>query len=143
MLIGEVAKKTGLGLATIRYYEKRGLLVPPERRPGGYREYSETHLDALRFIGQAQGLGLSLAEIRELLDLRARPVEACRPVRDLLAEKLRQVRTKITDLHALESELQAALNQCNRQIRRRRRRGSVTPCPVLQRAERATPRGTS
>ena len=101
MLIGEAAKQTGLGIDTLRFYEKRGLLGKPARSEGGYRVYSEAHVATLLFIRQAQGLGLSLDEIQGLLALRTGEVEACAPVRDLLNQKLQLVRAKIEDLREL------------------------------------------
>ncbi|QQR89789.1 MAG: MerR family transcriptional regulator [Myxococcales bacterium] len=65
--IGQLAKHTGVGVETIRFYEKKGLLVAPKRLPSGYRQYSTLALDRVRFIRRAKGLGFTLGEIAELL----------------------------------------------------------------------------
>ncbi len=69
MRIGEIAKRCGIGIETIRYYEREGLLLEPERRPSGYRQYDESTVERLEYIRRAKELGFTLAEIRELLDL--------------------------------------------------------------------------
>ena len=69
MKIGEVAKRSGVGIETIRFYEREGLLQEPERRPSGYRQYDESTIKRLEYISRAKELGFTLAEIRELLEL--------------------------------------------------------------------------
>ena len=73
MKIGEFAHDAGVNVQTVRYYERRGLLPEPDRRPSGYREYGPDALDRLHFIKRAQELGFTLTEIRELLALRLDP----------------------------------------------------------------------
>jgi len=81
--IGELAKRTALSIDAIRFYEKRQLLSKATRSSGGFRLYSTDDLERLLFIRQIQRLGFSLREIRELLDLRAKKVDACETVREL------------------------------------------------------------
>jgi DNA-binding transcriptional MerR regulator len=125
--IGEVARKTGLSVDAIRFYEKEGLLPHPPRTQGGYRIYQSRELADLEFIQRAQQLGFSLSEIRELFTIQRRPEEVCVHVRDLIAQKLSAVRGKIAALKKLENELAGALVQC----RRARRQTPRDSCPVL------------
>lgn len=70
MTVGQVARQSGVGVETVRFYEKNGLLEEPTRRASGYREYDEQTVNRLRFIQRAKELGFTLNEIRELLSLR-------------------------------------------------------------------------
>jgi DNA-binding transcriptional MerR regulator len=128
--IGQAAQRTGLSVDAIRFYEKAGLLSRPVRSSGGYRLYGEQEIADLEFIQQAQRLGFSLNEIRELFAIRRHPDEACAHVRDLIVEKLAVVRGKLEELRALEKGLAGALKQCRKALRRpgRHRRS----CPVLE-----------
>src|SRR5882757_11468165 len=103
--IGKVAKRTGLSIDAIRFYEKSGLLQRPARTQGGYRLYEEREIADLEFIQRAQQLGFALNEIRELFSIQRHPHEVCEHVRDLIAQKLAVVRTKIAELQAIETEL--------------------------------------
>lgn len=84
MQIGEAAKRTALSVDAIRFYEKRSLLPKPPRTAGRFRLYGDDDIARLDFIRQMQGLGFSLSEVRQLLDLRSHPLNACHEVRDLL-----------------------------------------------------------
>jgi DNA-binding transcriptional MerR regulator len=83
MQIGEAAKRTALTVDAIRFYEKRSLLPKPPRTAGRFRLYGDDDVARLDFIRQMQGLGFSLREVRQLLDLRGHPLNACHEVRDL------------------------------------------------------------
>ena len=83
LLIGEVAERTGLSAPTIRYYESIGLVKPPARSEAGYRRYSDTTVEELRFIKKAQALGFSLDEIAEILKLSRAGRRPCSHVLDL------------------------------------------------------------
>src|SRR5213080_1201043 len=106
--IGQVAKRTGLTVDAIRFYEKSGLLPRPARTEGGYRLYHEREVADLEFIQKAQQLGFSLNEIRELFSIQRHQQEMCVHVRDLIAQKLAVVRSKIEKLQTLEEVLAAA-----------------------------------
>ena len=95
--IGEAARETGLTVDAIRFYEKQSLLPRPARTAGGFRLYSGESVERLQFILQAQTLGFSLAEIRELLLLRDKKLEECSHVRALLQGKLASVRQMSVD----------------------------------------------
>lgn len=128
--IGQVAKKTGLTVDAIRFYEKAGLLPRPARTEAGYRRYHEREVADLEFIQKAQQLGFSLNEIRELFSIQRHPDEACAHVRDLIAAKLGVVRAKIADLQKLETDLTGALRQCRTALRKPSRQ--LDCCPVLK-----------
>src|SRR4029077_9906833 len=131
MQIGELAKRTTVTVDAIRFYEKRRLLPKPVRSTGRFRLYTDDDTERLRFIQQAQGLGFSLTEVRELVDLRTRKIDACKSVRLLLKGKLSDVRAKKRELETLESELKADLQKCNQELKRRQRHAAGA-CPVLE-----------
>jgi MerR family mercuric resistance operon transcriptional regulator len=137
--IGQVSRKTGLSIDTIRFYEKEGLLYPPVRTTGGYRLYSTTEVADLEFIQRAQGLGFSLSEIRGLFSIQRHSHEVCEHVRDLIAQKLAVVRGKITELQRLETASSDALAQCRKALRKRSKH--PVPCPVLHDMKSGRPRG--
>lgn len=126
MQIGIVAKKIGLSVDAIRFYERNGLLPRPPRTEGGFRRYGENDVDTLAFVRRVQGLGFKLDEIRGLLQLRGNCLQPCAPVRRRLQEKLADVQRKQSDLRKLEYELRLALRSCNRELRKR-----GAHCPIL------------
>ncbi|MFP5503767.1 MAG: heavy metal-responsive transcriptional regulator [Candidatus Sericytochromatia bacterium] len=97
-LIGELAKRVGVNAKTIRYYEDMGLLSEPERTESGYRLYSEQDVERLRFIMGAKALGLSLAEIKEIVGLWGAGVAPCSHVAQLLSDKLKDLDRRIAEL---------------------------------------------
>jgi DNA-binding transcriptional MerR regulator len=133
MQIGEVAKRTSLTVDAIRFYEKRKLLPKAVRSTGRFRLYGAGTIERLRFIQQMQGLGFSLREVGELIQLRERNVDACESVKELLGVKLIDVRAKLQELRHLESELETDLRKCNHELNHRRRHVAHA-CPVLEEA---------
>jgi MerR family transcriptional regulator, copper efflux regulator len=127
MQIGTVGKRVGLSVDAIRFYERKSLLPLPPRTQGGFRQYSESDVETLSFIGRVQNLGFTLREVRDLLDLRRSRLQPCAPVRRRLEEKLADVQQKVSDLQKLEHELRLALRSCNRQMRKR-----SAHCPILR-----------
>jgi DNA-binding transcriptional MerR regulator len=127
--IGEVARRTRLRIDAIRYYQKRGLVPNPARTRGGFRIFGGREIRMLEFIRDAQKLGFTLREIHELLALRAGNDHSCERMRDLLAQKLSEVRRKIRELRELENELSIDLERCERKLRRGSSR--ERSCPVL------------
>jgi DNA-binding transcriptional MerR regulator len=105
MTIGQIAERAGVRADTIRYYEREGLLPTPQRTGGEHRRYGATDTDRLLFIRGAQRLGLRLAEIRELLDVRDTGTCPCGPAEDLLRRHVTEIDTEITRLTALRAEL--------------------------------------
>jgi DNA-binding transcriptional MerR regulator len=127
MQIGIVAKKVGLSVDAIRFYERNALLPRPARTQGGFRRYGERDIETLAFIRRVQGLGFKLSEIRGLLSLRGSRIEPCAPVRRRLQTKLADVRQKLEHLKKLESELRLALRSCDKELRKQ-----DAHCPILQ-----------
>lgn len=115
--IGQVAKLAGMSIDAIRFYQRKGLLKQLPRTEGGFRLFDSEHLDRLRFIRQAQDLGFSLTEIRELLFLEGRQTGACRHVQELLERKILAVRAKLGDLRKLEANLNKSLRKCRKELR--------------------------
>lgn len=136
MQIGEVAERAAMTVDAIRFYERLNLLPRAGRSTGGFRLYAEETVERLHFIRQMQGLGFSLREVGELVELRVHKVDACESVRLLLGAKLKEVRAKLRELRQLEGQLEADLRKCNRELGHRRRHAAC-PCPVLKVANEA------
>ena len=109
LFIGTVAARTGLNPRTLRYYESIGLLPKPSRTPAGYRVYSPTIFERLDFIRKAQTLGLTLAEIREILTVRDSGMLPCTHVAWHIEEKIETIERKIAELQALKATLSTLL----------------------------------
>ncbi|TCT37835.1 MerR family transcriptional regulator [Martelella mediterranea] len=111
--IGELSKRTGVKVPTIRYYEQAGLISPLERSEGNQRRYGERELERLTFIRHARDLGIRPDAIRELLELSAHPDEPCLRADAIAREHLTKVREKIARLQRLESELARITSRCD------------------------------
>ncbi|MFO1093137.1 MAG: heavy metal-responsive transcriptional regulator [Planctomycetaceae bacterium] len=122
--IGEVAKRSGLGIETIRFYERKGLLDEPARRASGYRQYDERALAQLSFIVRAKGLGFTLSEIKELLGLWFDPATTCTDVRRRARQKIDDIRVRIQSLEAMQRSLVGLIEQCESRSR-------LGDCPLL------------
>jgi len=107
--IGQLAARTAIPVRTIRFYEHAGLLPAPHRTPGGYRTYNEDAVTRLRFVRSAQALGLSLAEIGEVLRIRDHEGPPCSYVTDLLNTHIHALETRIGELSSMRDELRARL----------------------------------
>ena len=105
MKIGEIAKRSGIGIETIRYYEREGLLPEPERRPSGYRQYDESTVERLEYIRRAKELGFTLAEIRELLELSFAAHAGCDHIRQRAEAKVADIEGKIRSLQQMKRSL--------------------------------------
>jgi MerR family mercuric resistance operon transcriptional regulator len=125
MTIGRVAKDAGVGVETVRFYERKGLLSQPDRQSRGYRQYPEQTVARVRFIKRAQALGFSLAEIQELMDLRDDPGADRSDVRDRAEMKIAQVEAKLKDLQKLRDNLRQLIEQCHGH-------GPAANCPIIQ-----------
>lgn len=132
MQIGIVAKKIGLSVDAIRFYERSGLMPRPPRTEGGFRRYGDGDVETLAFVRRVQGLGFKLSEIRGLLRLRADRLQPCAPVQRRLQEKLADVRRKLSNLRKLERELRLALHSCDKELHKR-----DAHCPILRDARQA------
>jgi Cd(II)/Pb(II)-responsive transcriptional regulator len=112
MKIGELAERSGCLVETIRYYERIGLLAPPERSSNNYRTYNERHGERLLFIRHCRALDMTLDEIRVLLDLRDHPEQDCAGVNELLDKHIGHVVNRIAALSALEAQLRDLRGRC-------------------------------
>src|SRR5437763_1115130 len=125
---GELAIQGGVNLETIRYYERRGLLPKPPRTSAGYRAFDAEAVRRLRFIKQAQALGFSLKEVRELLALRLNPRTSCADVRRRAEAKIADIEEKLRGLRAMKKVLVRITAVCAG-------RGPVSECPILESLE--------
>lgn len=105
MKIGEIGRKTGLKVETIRFYEAEGLIGPPSRSGGNYRVYDRTQLDRLSFIKRSRDLGFTLDQVRDLLRLADDPRGSCAEADGILATHVEEINRKLADLVALRSEV--------------------------------------
>ncbi len=134
MRIGQVASAASVNIQTLRYYERRGLLLEPERTPAGHREYPEDAVRRVRFIKRAQELGFTLNEIEELLRLRDDRSASCREVRAAARSKMEDVDRKIASLRAMRRALAILERSCTSD-------GSTRECPILEALDDAPARG--
>jgi MerR family transcriptional regulator, copper efflux regulator len=130
--IGQVAASSGVSIDTVRYYERRGLIKRASRSGGGFRLFSPEAVGRILFIKQAQELGFSLDEIRELLT-NGDGVAECRRVRDLLRDKLAEVDERMKKMREFRRTLQQNLEACEREIKEH---GGEAHCPVIVNIER-------
>lgn len=128
MKIGEIARRSGIGIETIRYYERERLLQEPERRPSGYRQYEESVLARLEYIGRAKALGFTLAEIRELLELSYAAHAGCDHIRQRAAAKISDIESKIHSLQKMKRSLGEILERC-------KTKDSSEECPLVHNNE--------
>jgi DNA-binding transcriptional MerR regulator len=105
MQIGEVARKIGVATSAIRFYEESGLLPEPNRTPSGYREYDPSVIDRLTFIRAGQAVGLTLAELKEVLGIRDRGETPCTHVAALIDLRIDEIDQRIKDLRRLRRDL--------------------------------------
>jgi Hg(II)-responsive transcriptional regulator len=122
--IGQVARRAGVGVETVRFYEREGLLEEPPRRTSGYRQYSEEVVTRLHFIKRAQKLGFSLKEISELLLLRVDAQTSCDEVKERTEAKLAEVERKLVELQHMRQALLQVASLCTGQ-------GPAGRCPML------------
>ncbi|MGN0922591.1 Cd(II)/Pb(II)-responsive transcriptional regulator [Ectopseudomonas mendocina] len=113
MKIGELARKAGCQVETIRYYEREGLLPAPARTEGNYRLYGSQHLERLVFIRNCRTLDMTLEEIQRLLALRDLPHESCAGINSLVDEHIEHVEARINSLLALRDQLTELRDRCN------------------------------
>jgi DNA-binding transcriptional MerR regulator len=112
MKIGEVAKQVGVSVDTIRYYERVGVLPPPERRPSGYREYAPATLNRLRLARELQAIGFTLAEVVDALAVHDAGGATCDSERWRLDVVLQRVDARIAELQALRGRIGDARHAC-------------------------------
>lgn len=125
LTIGKVARLARVGVETIRFYERRGLLEEPPRRPSGYRQYPEETVSRIRFIKRAKGLGFTLKEIEELLSLRVDSASTCEDVRQRAEGKIVDIKRKIGTLQNMERALVKLVSACQN-------RSPMSKCPIIE-----------
>ena len=128
LTIGKVASRAGVGIETVRFYEREGLIAEPPRSESGYRHYPEDTVARLRFVKKAKALGFSLKEIRELLSLKAKPSGSCADVRSRATDKIENINQKIAALEAMRRALVGLVEECAGT-------GPRTECPILNALE--------
>jgi DNA-binding transcriptional MerR regulator len=109
--IGEVSKRSGIGVEALRFYEKSGLLDRPSRTYSGYRVYGEDVLERLAFIKQAQALGFSLDEIRRIVDDARKGQSPCDEVREIVRRRMEELDERLRELQRHRKELQRTLEE--------------------------------
>ncbi|HEX5208647.1 MAG TPA: Hg(II)-responsive transcriptional regulator [Steroidobacteraceae bacterium] len=127
--IGTLARRAGVNVETIRYYQRRGLVPEPVKPLGGIRNYAPEHVQRLRFIRRAQQLGFSLEEVADLLSLE--DGLHCHEVEEIAGQKLAAVRERIAQLTTMERALARLIRKCSSN------KGKVR-CPLISALESAT-----
>lgn len=112
MRIGELSRMTSTGVETIRYYEKIGLLPPPERTANNYRAYTPSHLERLLFIRHGRKLGMPLEELKVLLHFKDSQSQGCETVNSLLDHQIEEVSKRIDELAHLKNQLETLRQRC-------------------------------
>ena len=125
MKIGQLAQRAAVNLQTIRYHEREGLLPEPRRLSSGYRLYTDSMVRRVRFIKRAQEIGFSLAEIRELLSLRADGRRERNEVRAIAQAKIADIEDKMRTLKAMKTVLNRLTERCSGC-------GPASECPILE-----------
>ena len=111
--IGQLSRRTGVNVETIRYFERVGLIAAPPRTLGGHRVYGDDHLRALGFVRRARELGFSPDEVRGILALGGPGAASCREVQEIATRHLETVRRKMRDLARLEALLASTIERCS------------------------------
>ncbi len=124
LTIGQVSSRSGVGIETVRFYERVGLLPKPARSLSGYRQFDEEVIARLQFIQRAKDLGFTLNEIKELLSLRLDPDTSCDDVKARADAKIADVEDKIRMLQRMKKALVRLTHECSET-------GSGSACPIL------------
>jgi DNA-binding transcriptional MerR regulator len=124
-----------VNIQTLRYYERRGLLKEPSRRPSGYREYDAEAVRVVRFIKRAQELGFTLVEIQDLLQLRESKRSKCAEVKAAAVSKMADIDRKIRSLRAMRRALEVLVGTCTN--------GASLECPILEALNRSERKGAA
>lgn len=126
--IGQVAKRTGVTVETVRFYEKQGLIAAPQRSDAGYRQYTAETVKRVRFIQRAKEVGFTLKDIGELLALRQTPSTSCADIKLRATQKIEEVDQKIRDLNRIRDALGRMIIKCSGS-------GALSQCPILEELE--------
>lgn len=128
LTIGKLASQAGVGVETVRFYERSGLLEQPARPARGFRRYPDTAIKRLRFIRQARDLGFNLDEIGDLLALRVSPSATCEDVRARTQQKITEIDRRIDLLNTMRASLSELVASCELD-------GPASDCPILDHLE--------
>lgn len=123
--VGQLARKAGVNIETVRFYEKRGLLPVPRRTKSGYRQYTPTDVARLLFVKRARELGFSLREITELLSLKVESETTCGDVKRIAINKRMDIEAKIRDLQRIKKVLEELIAVCDQE------NSATDECPIL------------
>ena len=123
--IGELAKAADVGVQTIRYYERRGLIPKPPRSESGYRQYTPDTITLVKFIKRTQELGFSLNEITELISLKLEQTTDCGDIKSVAVSKISEIDSKIRTLREMKRALIKVVDICTEE-------GPLTDCPILE-----------
>ncbi len=122
--ISQVAKESGVGAETVRFYESKGLIETVGRSASGYRQFPASTIDQIRFIQQAKRLGFTLNEISELIDLKNAPDANCTEIRKAAKAKIADIQEKIESLEQIKTTLQPLVDQC-------KSTDPISDCPII------------
>ena len=125
----QLAVHAGVNVETLRFYERKDLMPAPQRTSGGYRQYSESDLQRLKFILTAKRHGFTLQEIKELLDLRVSSENTCEQVQAIAREKIKLIDEKLRELKRIKKALQILSQRCQSEH-------PTEECPILQAFEK-------
>ena len=128
LTIGQVAKRSGIGIETVRFYEREGLIEDPPRSGSGYRLYPEEAITRIQFTRRAKELGFSLKEIKELLSLSVSPGTTCKDIKNRAQAKLTDIEDKVRTLQRMKKVLAKVTAACSEE-------GPVSNCPILEAME--------
>jgi len=112
LTIGKLAKEAAVGVETVRFYERKGLLKRPPKRDYGFRHYSATDIGKIRFIKRAQELGFTLREVKGLLEIQSKRKMTGAQVKERAEEKIKEIQKKISDLKKMEASLSNLSRVC-------------------------------
>lgn len=132
LTIGKVAERAGIGVETVRFYEREGLLIEPRRSASGYRQFDEDVVRRLEFISRAKELGFTLNEIKELLFLRVGPDTCCQDVKAKADAKIADIDTKVATLRKMKKALVRLSTACGE-------KEPTADCPILEALEGRRP----
>ena len=125
MKIGQLSKTSGCSVQTIRYYEREGLLLSPERSDGNFRLYNDSALKQLEFVKHCRSLDIPLNDIKRLIELKNKPEESCSSVNALIDQQLELVNQRMKELKALKAELQQMASTCGSG-------GTIEACGIIK-----------
>ena len=128
LTIGKVARRAGIGVETVRFYEREGLIEDPPRRESGYRQYPQETIARIRFIRRSKELGFSLREIKELLALRIDPETSCEDILERAKVKIAEIDKKVQTLGRMKRALVKLAAACSG-------RAPTSECPILEALE--------